>query len=324
VQWLVTATSTIAKKMSFEAYNAYENGRSYQRLREYASALPYFQRATELDPSYAPAWVGLAQSLKAQAGKTMKIEEGYRLAREAAERAIAMDANLGDAHAQMGWLKMTIDWDWQGARTLFEHALAIESWSVLTIRGCGALARMEGRLDESLAFYDRALELDPLNPSAYGARGTVLYYLGRHEEARTALAEALKLSPDQGQAHALLAEVYLAQFHPEEALTEAQKEPDEADRLQALAYAYYALGRKKESDVSLAELISKFQEDEPYSIGQVYAYRGEFDLALNWLERAYDTHDDALVNIKGDPILRSLVNKPRYAALLNRMHLSVH
>lgn len=100
-----------------------------------------------------------------------------------------------------------------------------------------------------------------------------------------------------------------------------EREPEPNWRLQGLALAYHALGRKKESDAALAEFVAKYHADGAFQIAEVYAFRGEADRAFEWLERAYAQHDGGLAYMKGDPLLKSLERDPRYAAFLKKMRL---
>jgi hypothetical protein len=84
---------------------------------------------------------------------------------------------------------------------------------------------------------------------------------------------------------------------------------------------YHALGREKESDAALAELVSKYHAEGAFQIAEVYAFRGESDKAFEWLERAYAQRDSGLAELKGDPLVKSLEHDPRYAAFLNKMRL---
>jgi tetratricopeptide (TPR) repeat protein len=92
-------------------------------------------------------------------------------------------------------------------------------------------------------------------------------------------------------------------------------------RVKGGAVAYYALGRKKESDAALKELIEKFHANAAWSIATVYAQRNERDEAFKWLDRAYSQHDGGLIFLKIDPLLKNLHNDPRYTAFLNKLHL---
>ena len=100
-----------------------------------------------------------------------------------------------------------------------------------------------------------------------------------------------------------------------------EREKHPAFRPMGLALAYHALGRKKESDAHLAELIEKFGPAAQYFVAAVYAYRGEKDRAFEWLNQAYDARQPAFVNFKGEPLMKSLVGDPRHTALLKKLHL---
>ena len=119
-----------AQGTNAEAYNAYLQGRYFVERRSKENlekAIGYYEQAIKLDSGYAPAWSGLAGASSKQAGRGyLPVEEGYRKAREAAERALALDANLAVAHAAVGWIKMGHDWDWAGADASYQRALALE------------------------------------------------------------------------------------------------------------------------------------------------------------------------------------------------------
>jgi len=91
--------------------------------------------------------------------------------------------------------------------------------------------------------------------------------------------------------------------------------------LDGLAVAYYALGKKKEADLALAEYIEKFQDVGAFQVAEIYAYRGEANQAFDWLELAYKQRDGGLSVIKGDPLLRSIEKDPRYRPFLQKMNL---
>ncbi|MFZ3214208.1 MAG: tetratricopeptide repeat protein [Terriglobales bacterium] len=319
-----TATPSV-KGTNPDAYNAYLQGEYFLKRHgreNLEKSLEYYEQAIKLDPGYAPAWVGLAAVRSNQADRGyLPVAEGYQKAREAAEQALALDANLAGAHAAMGGIQMSYDWDWAGADASYQRALALEPGNARFLRHAAVLAKTLGRLDEALAQERRAVELDPLSVAAHHALGGCAYYAGRLEEAAAALKKAIELNPEFPNSHALLGQVYLAQAHPQEALAEIEREPEPAVRLQGQALAYHALGRKKESDATLAELIKKYQADAAFQIAEVYAFRAEADRAFEWLERAYAQRDSGLAEMKGDPLLKSLERDPRYAAFLKKMRL---
>jgi len=111
----------------------------------------------------------------------------------------------------------------------------------------------------------------------------------------------------QGRPHDVLPEIELVRYDP----------------VRAFLYpiAYYALGREKESDAALSELIAKYHADSAYQIAEVYAFRNQSDEAFEWLDRAYAQRDGGLIFTKVDPLLKSLHNHPRFAAFLKNLNL---
>lgn len=309
-----------SKTKNIEAYNAYLQGKYFlgRRNREnLEKAAGYFERATQLDARYAPAWAGLGQTHIYY----IPAQEAFQKARESIDRALALNPKLGSAHAAMALIHMHGDYDWAAAGAACEQALALAPGDAGVVLRAGLLAKVLGRFDEAIARYRRAIELDPLNPQVWRTLGNALYYAGRHEEAAAALRKALELAPEMSNTHTLLARVSLAQARYEDALAEMEKEKHPFWGLFGRALAHHALGRKKEADAELAELIGSFQADAPYQIAEVYAFRGEADPAFEWLKRAFASRDPGLSEVKGDPLLKGLEKDPRHVSLLQQMRL---
>jgi tetratricopeptide (TPR) repeat protein len=189
------------------------------------------------------------------------------------------------------------------------------------LRRAGTLALYLGRLDKAIGLYTRAVEQDPLSTGTYHNLGMALRATDRLAEAEAAYRKALELSPQRAATHARLSLSVLAQGRGEEALAEALREPEEWARLWASAIIHHAAGRRVESDTALQELIAKYQAKSAYQVAQVYAARGEANLAFEWLERAYAQRDPGLSQMKIDPRLRSLHADPRWDAFLRKMGL---
>jgi serine/threonine protein kinase/tetratricopeptide (TPR) repeat protein len=320
------AQTSNAKETNPVAYNAYLQGRFFHNRRgkeDLEKAIGYFEQALRVDPNYARAWLGLSLSHTAQADRGyVQGEEGYIKARKEAQKALELDPNLAEAHAQMGWIYRSKDWNWTAAHAAYKRALDLEPDNADAIRGFAGLSSTLGRFDEAIELDERAIKLDPLRISAYNNLGYDAYYAGRWEKAQAAYRKILEMNPQYSGAHQALGLVYLGQSKTEEALAEMQKEQEPLWRRQGLALAYYGVGNKKQADSALAEVIEKHQT-EPYLIAQIYAYRNEKDKAFEWLERAYKEGDVGLSNMKGDPLLRNLEHDPRYQALLKKMKLPV-
>src|SRR5260370_29722473 len=145
--------------------------------------------------------------------------------------------------------------------------------------------------------------------------------MGRQVEAEASFKKALELNPGLPGDHEWLGLVYVVQGRVQDALVEIEREPMAALRLQGQAVAYYALGRKKESDSALSELIAKYQTSAAFQIADVYAFRKEPDKAFEWLERAYLQHDGAVASTKWGPLLKNLRGDPRYIAFLEKLRV---
>ena len=144
---------------------------------------------------------------------------------------------------------------------------------------------------------------------------------GRYQDAIVQLQKAKELNPRHAYIHAALGDILRAQGHPQEALAEIQMEPSAWARLQSEAMTYHALGLHQAAEAALQELIAKDANDAAFQIAEVYAYFGEGDKALDWLERAYQQHDSGLTNLKADPVFNNLRQRPRYIQLLQKMQL---
>jgi predicted Zn-dependent protease len=150
----------------------------------------------------------------------------------------------------------------------------------------------------------------------------VLYVEGRYDEAEAALQKALDLNPQATYVHLTMGEALIAQGKPQQALTEIEKESFKWGKLTGQALAYHALGRERDSNAALAELITKFGSDGAFQIAQVYAYRGEADKSFEWLDQAYKRRDPGLPEFKTDPLFNNLRRDPRYVDILKRLGLS--
>ena len=282
-------------------------------------AIDYLKQALDRDPAFALAWaqLGGVYSTEANVGWT-PAREGYARAREAVEQALALEPELAEGHAHMGWIQAVHDWDWRGAEASYRRALELAPGNAVVLRRAGMVAGNLGRFDAAITFCRRALEQDPLNAASYRNLGFVLDWSGRRAEAEAAYRKALELAPQGGLARAWLALNLLAQGRSGEALAEALLEPEGWARLSALAIIQWAAGRPAESEAALQELIAKYSAVY-YRVAMVYAARGEVDSAFAWLERAYVERRSGLVEMKHEPCFRSLHVDPRWDAFLRKM-----
>jgi len=309
-----------------DAFDAYLKGYYFfQRNtdKDTEMAAKYYERATQLDPSYALAWAGLSRVRNWQVNVGLiPAEEGHRLARDAVERALVLNPNLAETQTQMGRIKGQVDFDWVGADASFQRAIALKPGDSDIVRSAASSAAILGRFDEALRLGRRAVDLDPLNAECWESLGETEFFMGQLDKAAADSKKALELSPDAWFSHGLLSQIYITQGRPQDALPEI--ELVRSDFLRAFLYpiAYYALGRKKDSDAALSELVTKYHAGAAFQIAQVYAFRNQSDEAFEWLDRAYAQHDSGLVGTKVDPLLKSLHKDPRFAAFLKKLNFS--
>lgn len=282
----------------------------------------YLEQAIKLDPGYGMAWLGLASvaSLKADHG-FLDAREGYERARRLARHALQLSPDLADAHSRLQYIHLAYDWDWQASEREGRRALGIDPSNSRAMMYAGALSYTLGRWDDAERQLRVALLRDPLNPYVFWHLGTAYYLAGRFVDAEGVFRSLLEMDPRFPWTRASLGKVLLAQGEVEAALAMVQQEADEANRLTILPVALQAAGRTEEVDEALKAQIVQWADTGAYFVAGTYAYRGDHDLALDWLDRAYKQKDPSLVGIVGEPLFKSLADDPRYKSFLRRMNL---
>jgi tetratricopeptide (TPR) repeat protein len=273
----------------------------------------------DLDPEYALAWAALAYALAIEAAAGWSsYGEGHRHAREAAERALALEPDLAEGHAALGQIRLMHDWDWSGADASAQRSMELAPGNADVVLGAAAVAGFLGRLDESIALCRRVIVLDPLNVRGHRYLGRFSLYAGFLEQAEAALKDALKLNPQGGMGtYDHLGHVYLVQGRFAEALAAFKNESSEGLRLLGLSVAYHALGRKAQSSAALEQLSEL--PVSAFSNAQGNAYLGNVDQDFEWLERAYTQRNAGLCQIKLGPLLRNLHGDSRWQPFLKKM-----
>jgi len=309
-----------------EAYQAYLQAKYFvgraQSKEDFGKGLAYADQAIKLDEKYAPAWAlrSSVQNMMVEDGLT-DVTEGFRKARNDAERAIALDPTLASAYLALATTQIDYDWDWNAANTCLRKAVALEPGSIEVFRIHSHLSMVLGDLDQAIKLEEQAVALDPLRTNSHLGLGSLLYMAGRYDKAQAELQKALDLDPQAAFVHIHLGRLLIAEGKPQQALVEIEKEPSEWGKLMGETLAYHALGLEQDSNAALASLIAKYHTDSAYQIAEVYAYRGESGKSFEWLERAYKQRDAGLTDIKTDPLFKNLRRNPRYTGLLKEMHL---
>ena len=310
-----------------EAYQAYLQGQYFiargQDREDLTKALAYSERAIKLDADYAPAWAQNSQVMErlARIG-LIDNADGFRRARESAERAISLDAGSATGYMTLALVQMNHDWDWEGADASLKKAALLEPGSAAVLANRAHLVRILGRVEEAVSLYEQAIALDPLRANFHLALGYELYFLDRNEGALAALQKAQELNPQLSSLHLTYGQILLSQGRWQSALEEMEKETGDWEKLSGEVLAYHALGRREESENALKTLIATHQNEAAYQIAEAYAYRGEVEKAFAWLDRSYRQRDPGTPELKTDPLMKTLRQDPRFAKLLKRMHLS--
>ena len=319
----VPSTVRSANPEAYQTYlqASYFTGRGTGK-EDLGKALAYSDAAIKLDDKYAPTWALRAsvQNMMAQYGLT-EVSEGYRKARDDAERAIALDPTSASAYLALAQTQIFYDWDWDAANTCLTKAAVLEPSNAEVFSIHSHLSVVLGNLDEAIKLAEQAVALEPLRANSHLSLGYMLFLSGRYHEARAELQKALDLNPQAARVHVSLAKIFIAEGKPQLALAEIEKEPSGWGKLTGQVLVYRALGREQDSNTALAKLIGKHDTDSAYQIARAYAFRGESDRSFEWLERAYKQRDSGLPDIKTDPLLKNLRHDPRYTELLKKMHL---
>jgi len=285
-----------------------------------ARGIEYLSQALQRDARFAQACAALAiaHANSGDRGWT-PVTEAYALAREAAERSLALEPDLAEGHAALGRIRMSHDWDWRGAEVSIGRALELAPGKADVLRMAGSLAWTLGRIEDAIALHRRALEQDPLSATSYSTLGWALQAAARFEEAESIGRKALELAPNREAGHTILALALLAQGRYDEALAEAGRETDDALRLWAPALIHHRMGHEAESRSALLELMEQHHEVSAYQIAEAHAVRGDLDSAFDWLELAWKQRDAGLTDTLASSRLRSLHEDPRWDAFLGRM-----
>ena len=315
-----------AKAADPRAYALFLQAREVYRKSTPAAmerAIALYNQALAIDPTYAPAWVGLADVYVFQVNNGLKLaDEGIQLAREATEKALALDPEYALAHAELGWIAVFYDRDLAAAARHIERALALDPANLDVIFVAALLARRLGRLDQAIALGQYQVTRDPVNTEAHDELANTYRYAGSLDEALAEMRTVLSLNPGFVNQHELLGEVLLQKGDARAALTEMQREANEPDRLAGLSMAYYALGQKAESDAALADVIKKYEKTSAYTIASALAFTGQADRSFAWLDKALRYHDPALGSLPVYPMFANVHSDPRWLPFLRRLGMA--
>ncbi|MCI4320165.1 MAG: tetratricopeptide repeat protein [Thermoplasmata archaeon] len=313
------------------AHDLYLQGRYAWNLRTEEGlrrAIVLFHEALERDRTFALAWCGIADAWS-QLGwlEFSAPSDAFPKAREAAERALALDDRLADAHSSLGFVRFLYERDWAGAEKELKRGIALNPGYPAGHQFFADYLKAVGRFDEALAEMRRALELDPLSMSVNTGFGHVLYLARDFDGAIEQYGRALRIDPTFGPAHLWFGRPYLQKGMYDEAIAEIQQAVASSGgstiSLAVLAHALASAGRSTEAKSILADLLerSRARYLPSYWIALIFTGLGDVDQAMAWLERAYEERSSWLVWINVEPRFDRLRPDPRFGSLLQRMRL---
>lgn len=281
------------------------------------------ERAVTIEPRSAFAWALLGHVYYEQTRvfRSRPVEEGSELARQAIQRALAIDAKIGPAHASLALVNMTFDFDFDGA---YEHLRLAQDLSPTDPHVLRVAAKMEmthGHVDHAIDLLERSARMDPHSSMAYADLGQAYYFANRLDDAERELAKSILINPEVFGTRYLLGLVRLARNSGESALAAMQQEPDSGYRAAGIALARYAMNDIISSDEALASAGQPGSEARAYHVATAYAFRGQNDAAFDWLEKAYEERDGAVIFLLVDPLLAGLRSQPRWQGLVEKLGL---
>lgn len=312
-----------------DAYQAYLKGR-YHVFKliapEVQKSIEYFQKAIEIDPSYALAYAGLSDAYRslALAGE-LDPDETLPKAKAAANKAVELDDGLAEAHTALGVCLFWYDWNWNASEDQYKRALELNPNSSLAHLFYAHLLSNIGRHAEALTEVRRARELDPLSPFVSALEGLFLLHAGRADEALDRLRQASELDPNFYFPHHFAASVNIEKGMYSEAVAEGRRAqelgPDQTVGMTLGAYALAKEGKRDEARAVLDELLklSGARFVPPSHIALIYNALGERDQALTWLEKGYEKHDPKMAFLKVEPKWNNLRSDARFKALMTKM-----
>ncbi len=316
-----------------QAYQFYLKGRYCWNKRTpegFRKAIEHFEEAIEIDPVYAAAYAGLADSYNMLGTySALAPREAFPKAKAAATRALEIDDTLAEAHTSLAYVENSYDWDWMGAEFEFKRAIELNP-SYATAHYWYAITHLAalGRLNEAKAELTQAKELDPLSLIIGTNLGWLSYFARQYDRAIEQYEKTIELDANFGVAYYKLGQAYERKGLAEEAITQYRKalylSINSPGIMSALGHACAQAGKPEEARHVLDELkeMSKERYVSPYFIAEVYRGLGELDKTFEWLEKAFADRSDWLVWIGVEPAFDDLRSDPRFINLLHRIGLS--
>ncbi len=313
-----------------EAYQLYLRGQfQFNRFNPpgLLKARDYFQQSIAVDPEFALGYAGLANTFSVLGfNNFLPPDETFPKAETAALKALEMDDRLAEAHLALGMVKCVKDWDEAGCEEEIQLALELDPDFALAHLIYGELLGITNRLEEAVAEYRRAVELDPYNVPYNAKLASGFYAAGRYDEAIGQAERTIEMDPDFPWAYATSGRAYAQKGLHEKAITNYTKaltlSKGDPATSPFLAYFYAASGQEEEARKILNEVTKRAEEgsDGPAGMAIIYTGLGDKDRAFHWLDVALKRRPDALITLHMSRELDPLRSDPRFQDLLRRMN----
>ena len=313
-----------------ESYQHYVKGSFYlqQRTRDSVhKAQDEFNQAVAADPNYAQAFTGLAKAYILLLDRDwMPRDEAAPKIRDATQHAIALDPSLAEPHAALAVLKEVVEWDWAGAESEYNKAIALNPNDATSHHWHSVLLENLGRYPEALAEIEKALALDPASPQINANHASILTDLHRYDEAMAELNKLIAANSEFPVYYATRASLYWRLGNQDAFAADRVatfKSSGRPDGAEAFATGYRK-AKLKGGCTSLIELLKNKSRSEyvsPYEIALNYAYMGDRDHTFEWLEKAYTERSGRMEYIKTEEAFEPFRSDPQYISLLQRMRM---
>jgi TolB-like protein/Tfp pilus assembly protein PilF len=312
----------VAAPSNVEAHNAYLEAHFYtlrRNIENYRKAIGYFDDAIRLDPNYALAYAERAEAWTLLGDLAGERPTTYPKARADAEKAVAIAPGLAEAHAALGWVRFFVEWKFADGLRELQRAKELSPANPTANDLLARVIVYVGRFDDAERQARYAVEIDPLSVSTQFNLARVLFNAGKLDEAEACGRKVAELQPAASSSHRFQALVGVERHDGEAVLREANLEPDENFHRFELALGYYLVGKQKEANAAVADLIAHARDRLAYQIVELYAVRGEPDKAFEWLQISFDQRDGGTLSLLVDPLLRTLRGDPRYQNFVEKL-----
>jgi tetratricopeptide (TPR) repeat protein len=312
------------------AYRLYVKGRHFwnkRTERDLKKAIHFFQEAIDVDPTYAVAYSGLADTYSQLGyGNYLAPTDAFPKAKRAAAMALELDPGVAEAYASRGYVRMYFDWNFPAAANDFQQAIRLNPSSVTARHWHSIYLTAMGRPEEARGEIARAQQLDPLSVPIATDMGFRLHYNGQNQQAIQQLRSALEMNARYPLAHFWLGRIYTTQGRYDQALAELEAVGPALrawqPTLAARGYLYGVWGKRAEAERVLEEfrrLAARGKFVTSYGVALVYAGLGDREQAFLWLDKAYAERSHWLVWLRLDPRWDTLRSDLRFKSLLTKV-----